>query len=89
MARYQEDHGFPGTPTRAQPPALFGIRDGAAWVAEDVFITRKSCGDMLVEHWDVRGVRSAVVRKDSEGFLRAIWLKLAEGAIEGIPDSTR
>jgi len=34
---------------------MFGIRDGAAWVADDVFVTRDGRSDVLVERWDGRG----------------------------------
>lgn len=67
--------------------AMFGFRDGTAWVADDVFVTRDLRGDVLVERWDGRGVRSAVVRRNSEGFMRAMWIKLNEIAVDGIPES--
>jgi len=75
---------LPGAPV---PAAMFGIRDGAAWVADDVFVTRDGRGDVLVERWDGRGVRSAVVRRDSEGYMRAMWIKLTEVAADGTAES--
>lgn len=67
------------------PAALFGFSDGAAWVADDVFVTRRAVGEILVERWTQRGVRSLVVHEVSEGFMRAIWLKLNAVAVDGPP----
>lgn len=78
------DQDAPGETFRSKTPtseAMFGYRDGAAWVAEDVFVTRCSNGDVLVERWDGCGVRTATVRRDSESFLREIWTKLNELAV--------
>lgn len=66
---------------------MSGLRDGAAWVADDVFVTHDGRGDVLVERWDGRGVRSAVVRRDSEGFMKAMWIKLSEIAVDGRPET--
>lgn len=81
MSTYKEgsrETRHPGTPFSK---AMFGFRNGAAWVAEDVFVTRCPNGDVLVERWDGGGVRTATVRKDSDHFLRAMWEKLNEVAI--------
>jgi hypothetical protein len=67
------------------PAALCGITDGAAWVADDVFVTRCAGGDIMVERWSARGVRSVVVHEDTGGFMRAIWLKLNTVAVDGPP----
>jgi hypothetical protein len=67
------------------PPALFGFRDGVAWVADDVFVTRYAGGNLLVERWAGLGVRSAMVRAESQGFMRAMWLKLNALAVDGTP----
>lgn len=74
-------------PWASVPVAMFGFRDGAAWVADDVFVTRDGRGDVLVERWNGRGVRSAVVRRDSEGFMKAMWIKLSEIAVDGAPET--
>lgn len=65
------------------PVALFGFSKGAAWVADDVFVTRCAGGGLLVERWASSGVRSAVVDAGSRGFMAAIWLKLNERAFDG------
>lgn len=87
MARYEEDKGAGGRTRASVPAAMFGFKNGAAWVAHDVFVTRDVRGDVLVERWDGQGVRFAVVRRDSEGFMRAMWFKLSEIALDGIPES--
>jgi hypothetical protein len=64
---------------------MFGYKNGQAWVAEDVFVTRCSGGDLLVERWDMSGVRTATVRKDSTQFLHEMWVELNKVAIDGAP----
>lgn len=66
--------------------ALFGIKGGVAWVAEDVFVTRSN-GDLLVELWIGPRVVSILVHADSEGYMQAIYAKLAELAIDDLPRS--
>lgn len=87
MSGYEEGTGAPRRSRASLPEAMFGFKNGAAWVAEDAFVTRDVRGDLLVERWDRHGVRFAVVRRDSEGFMRAMWLKLNELAVDGIPES--
>ncbi len=66
--------------------ALFGIKGGVAWVAEDVFVTRSN-GDLLVELWIGPRVVSILVHAESEGYMQAIYAKLAELAIDDFPRS--
>ena len=68
------------------PAAMFGFKDGVAWVADDVFVTRFTGGILLVERWDGRSVRSAVLRPDSDGFLHALWVALNAVAVNGAPE---
>lgn len=89
----QEDHGIAHIPVPVVmgcrgmlPAAMFGFSDGVAWVADDVFVTRFTGGILLVERWDGRSVRSAVLRSDSEGFLRALWVALNAVAVNGVPE---
>ncbi|AUZ35672.1 hypothetical protein C3B78_15260 [Arthrobacter sp. PGP41] len=87
MGGYEDDRRADRRPWVSMPVAMFGFKEGAAWVADDVFVTRDLRGDVLVERWDGRGVRCAVVRRNSEGFMRAMWIKLNEIAVDGIPES--
>lgn len=87
MGGYEEDRQAVPLPCAPVPAAMFGFRDGAAWVADDVFVTRDGRGDVLVERWDGSGLRSAVVRRDCEGFMRSMWIKLMEIAVDGTPKS--
>lgn len=57
--------------------ALFGIKAGVVWVAEDAIVTRQN-GDILVERWVGARVVTVLVREDSTGINRAIWEKLNE-----------
>ena len=57
--------------------ALFGIKSGVVWVAEDAVLTRLN-GDILVERWVGGRVVSVLVRGDSTGTTRRIWEKLNE-----------
>ena len=93
MGGDQEDHGSADIPVPVVmgcrgmlPAAMFGFKDGVAWVADDVFVTRCKGGILLVERWDGRSVRSAVLRPDSEGFLRALWVALNAIAVNGAPE---
>jgi hypothetical protein len=93
MSGDQEDRGNADIPlpvvmgSQGMPPAaLFGFEDGVAWVADDVFVTRLTGGILLVERWDGRGVTSAVLRPDSEGFLRELWVALNAVAMTGEPE---
>lgn len=93
MGGDQEDHGSADIPVPVVmgcrgmlPAAMFGFKDGVAWVADDVFVTRFKGGILLVERWDGRSVRSAVLRPDSEGFLRALWVALNAIAVNGAPE---
>lgn len=83
MGRFEEHRRAARLQLTPVPAAMFGFRDGAAWVADDVFVTRDIRGDVLVERWDGRWVRSAVVRRNSEGFMREMWIKLNEIAVDG------
>lgn len=89
MGGHEEDKQAVTRPRASAPVAMFGFRDGAAWVADDVFVTCDGRGDVLVERWDGRGIQSAVVRRDSEGFMRSMWIKLMEIAVDGTPESAR
>lgn len=60
--------------------ALFGIKGGVAWVAEDAFVTRCN-GDLLVERWVGRRVTSAFVSKGGGRAMEKIWEKLNEVAM--------
>jgi hypothetical protein len=64
--------------------ALFGVKGGVAWVAEDVFVTRIS-GGLLVELWIGQRVVSIRVHSDSQGYMQAIYAKLDELAIDDLP----
>lgn len=83
---------FEGRPHAANrssdpPAAMFGCRNGEAWVAEDVFVTRCQSGEIMVERWDGQGVRTAIVRKDSAQFMHAeLWVKLTDVAVDGVAD---
>lgn len=68
--------------------ALFGIRSGVAWVADDVFVTRRS-GDLLVERWFDHRVATIALPADSNGTMRIIWEKLNEVAIDDLPPESR
>lgn len=61
--------------------ALFGVKDGVAWVADDVFVTR-SAGDVLVERWIGSRLVAVLVRRDAAGMMQIIWAKLNEVAID-------
>lgn len=87
MGGYEEGKGAARCSRASAPAAMFGFKNGAAWVAEDVFVTRDVRGDVMVERWDPQGVRFAVVRRDSEGFMRAMWFKLNEIAVDDMPES--
>lgn len=87
MGGYEEDRQAAPLPWAPVAAAMFGFSDGEAWVADDVFVTRDGRGDVLVERWDGRGVRSAVVRRDCEGFMKSMWIKLMEIAVDGTPKS--
>lgn len=87
MGDYEDDELAARRPRPALPEAMFGFKDGEAWVADDAFVTRDVHGDLLVERWDLLGVRFAVVRRDSEGFMRSMWFKLNEIAVDGIAES--
>lgn len=76
-----------GTDSRSRlNAALFGIRDGSAWVAADVFVTRRN-GDLLVEGWVGQRVAAILVRKDASG-MRDLWDKLSAVAIDDVPART-
>lgn len=66
--------------TRLQA-ALFGVKNGVAWVADDVFVTRSS-GDIVVEGWVGRRLASILVARDDVGVMRTIWAKLNEVATD-------
>lgn len=87
MSCYEEGTGTARRSRASLPEAMFGFKSGEAWVADDAFVTRDVHGDLLVERWDLQGVRFAVVRRDSEGFMRAMWVKLNDVAVDGIPES--
>lgn len=85
MSSYEEELEAANDPATVQPMGMFGYKDGEAWVADDVFVTRCRGGDVLVERWDGRGVRTATVRKDTTDWLRAMWIKLNEVAMDVAP----
>lgn len=87
MGSYDDDSDAVNDPTRPLPVAMFGYRNGEAWVADDVFVTRSCEGDLLVERWDGRGLRTATVRRNSSQSLRAMWVKLNEIAVDGMPST--
>lgn len=68
--------------TRLQT-ALFGIKDGEAWVAAGAFVTRRN-GDLLVEGWMGRRVATIIVHRDSSETARLIWDKLTEVAVDDV-----
>lgn len=68
--------------SKARAIALFGMRDGVAWVAEDAFVTREG-EDILVEKWVGPRVVSILVRRATgAGWMAAIWSRLTELAGE-------
>lgn len=68
-----EEHG-----AGAQSIALFGMRDGVPWVADDAFVTREG-DDILVEKWVGARVVSILVRRASgTGPLAEVWSRLTE-----------
>jgi hypothetical protein len=64
--------------------ALFGIKAGVVWVAEDAIVTRQH-GGILVERWVGQRHVSVLVRDDSTGTMRKVWEKLNEIAITDLP----
>lgn len=67
---------------RARDIALFGMRDGVAWVAEDAFVTREG-EDILVEKWVGHRVVSILVRRPTgAGWMAGVWSRLRELAEE-------
>ena len=75
-----------GTQRDRGATALFGVKGGVAWVAQDVFVTRIN-GGLLVELWIGPRVVSIRVHADSEGYMQAIYAKLDELAIDDLPRS--
>lgn len=61
--------------------ALFGIRNGAVWVAEAAFVTRQD-NDILVEKWVGQRLVSIRVRATSLESPDAMWSALSEVAVE-------
>lgn len=61
--------------------ALFGIQNGAVWVAEDAFVTRQD-DDILVEKWVGQRLVSILVRPTSLGSLDVLWSGLNKVAGE-------
>lgn len=61
--------------------ALFGMRDGAAWVADDAFVTRQG-EDILVEKWVGHRVVSILVQRTSALRMADLWSRLAEIAVD-------
>ena len=57
--------------------ALFGVKSGVVWVADDAILTRQ-CDGILVKRWVGGRVVSVLVREDSTGTARAIWERLNE-----------
>lgn len=80
-----KEHG--GSPSAI---ALFGMRDGVAWVAEDAFLTREG-EDILVEKWVGHRAISILVRRSSAAALADLWLRLVEMAADaqGFPTQPR
>lgn len=67
--------------------ALFGIKSGQVWVADNAIVTRRQDGDILVEGWVGRRTASILVPKNSNGTTRAIWDKLNEIAKDDLTAS--
>jgi hypothetical protein len=61
--------------------ALFGVKGGIAWVADDVFVTRSGV-DVLVERWIGPRLVAVVVQQQRTGVMQAIWAKLNEVAVD-------
>lgn len=61
--------------------ALFGIKDGVVWVADDAFVTR-SAGHVLVEKWVGSRLVAVRVRQGGSGMMQSIWMKLNEVAVD-------
>jgi hypothetical protein len=59
--------------------ALFGMRGGVAWIAEDAFVTREG-DDILVEKWVGHRAVSILVRRPSAASLADLWSRLLERA---------
>jgi len=57
--------------------ALFGVKSGVVWVADDAIISRQ-CDGILVKRWIGDRVVSVLVREDSTGTTRTIWERLNE-----------
>ena len=57
--------------------ALFGVKSGVVWVADDAIISRQRDG-ILVKRWVGDRVVSVLVREDSTGTTRTIWERLNE-----------
>lgn len=85
MGSYEEELEAAKDRATVPPEGMFGYRDGEVWVADDVFVTRRTGGDLLVERWDGRCVRTATVRRESTQMLRAMWVKLNEVAMDVAP----
>lgn len=62
--------------------ALFGVKNGVVWVADDAFVTR-SAGDILVERWVESRIVAVLVRPHRTGTMQTIWAKLNEVAVDG------
>jgi hypothetical protein len=71
-------------PRTSRQLALFGITSGAAWVAEDAFVTRRG-DDLVVERWIDHHVATAVIPADSQGTTRVIWETLNNIAVDDLP----
>lgn len=61
--------------------ALFGIKSGVVWVADDAFVTR-SAGHILVEKWVGSRLVAVLVRPDGIGMMQRVWVKLNEIAVD-------
>lgn len=61
--------------------ALFGIRNGAVWVADDVIVTR-SHRDVLVERLAGSRIVAVLVRHDGTGMAQTIWAQLNDIAVD-------
>lgn len=61
--------------------ALFGIKNGAVWVAEDAFVTR-AADNILVEKWVGQRLVSILIRPASAGSPSSVWSRLNEVAMD-------
>lgn len=61
--------------------ALFGVKDGHVWVADDVFVAR-TVGGALVERWVGSRIVTVLTRRDGTKIMRIVWAKLNAIAVD-------